>query len=116
MIIRPLGRRCVYPVHHTPSNHLLILDQALARDGFRCVVTGAFDEASMECNPELQGWQRRLDALIAVLETSRIVDEPTTQGIGTRERDAMVNRVCPVTQPSATIRSHLLPRGSALLA
>ena len=121
MIIGPPERRCVST---TPCTiHLLIfcslLNQALARDGFRCVVTGVFDWPSIKCNTELKReCLERLNAPAVDLTTSHIVNEPKTQGARTGWRGAMVNVVRPITRSSSrsAIRSHFLPSGVILLA
>jgi len=72
----------VHSTYHTYFDPLLTLGQALARDGFRCVVTGAFDEASIERIPELQRKQERLNALVLFIKTSHIVNKSATRGAG----------------------------------
>jgi len=120
MTTGPPGRRCLRPLHRTPFGILLTLGQALARDGFRCAVTGAFDKTLIEHIPELQREQERLNASVVVIETSHIVNEPTTRGIGASERSAVMNMVCPVfespPESSFAIRSHLFHRRVILLA
>jgi len=91
-IIGPPGVKCAYSRHIVPSP--LILGQALARDGYRCTLTGVFYRTSIPQNREL----KRLcdDIPSTTVQACHILNESTAQGIdftGSGEITA-VNEVC----------------------
>ena len=70
-----------------------IYNQALARDGYRCVITGIFNKASVKRYPNLV--QR--NATVLPLETAHIFNESMMQGIDPAVRedsqDKLLNKV-----------------------
>ena len=72
----------------------LIYNQALARDGYRCVVTGIFNEASVERFPKLV--QSSNDTVLS-LEAAHIFNESMMQGIDPvvieDNQDKLLNKV-----------------------
>jgi hypothetical protein len=99
-IIGPLGVRCAYPTH--PASSPLTIGQALARDGFRCMVTGMFDGTSMKTNHELRKMCSDLNAFSTTVQASHILNESTMQDIdpaGGSEKTTVINKVCAVAVP-----------------
>jgi hypothetical protein len=88
----------------------------LARDGYRCMITGLFDEESYKRCAELRTIARRDNVYKVVVQTSQILKESTMQGIdpaGTDEEGPMVNKVrfcprCKVLRHSPLSR-HIMP-------
>ena len=84
----------MHDVHNRLSFLFLIYNQALARDGYRCVITGIFNEASVERFPKLV---QSGDALVLPLQTARIFSKPTVQDIDPEARedsqDKLLNKV-----------------------
>ena len=77
---------------HALSFLPLTFDQALARDGFRCMVTGMFDDTSLNKSAELRSIHESLDGGMPItVETCHILNESTTQGIGTGDKSTVVN-------------------------
>ncbi|KAF9643997.1 hypothetical protein BDM02DRAFT_3122647 [Thelephora ganbajun] len=66
--------------------------KALARDGFRCMITGYFDRRSLKYSAELQRMKETLNGISLNIETSHILNESTTQGVGTGEESSVVNK------------------------
>lgn len=87
-----------------------MLAQALARDGFRCVITGFFDATSLQSNTELQRQKTEQGGVTIPITPCHILNESTTQGTGTNEKGTVVNKVCTIAESSISIRSHPLPR------
>jgi len=86
-----------------------MLNQVFARDGYRCVITGLIDRASMKSIAELRRENERLRSAPIGVIACHILNESTTRGIGASE--AVVNEVCTVAESSISIRSpHPLPR------
>ena len=99
-IIGPPGARCAYPTH--PASSLLTIGQVLARDGFRCMVTGMFDDTSMETNHELRKMCKDLKAANTTVEACHILKESTMRGIDPArgsEKTTVINKVCAVAVP-----------------
>jgi hypothetical protein len=70
--------------------------QALARDGFRCMVTGMFDYTSIRKSPELKKMCSDQKTTSATVQACHILNESTMQGIdpsGGSEKTTVVNRV-----------------------
>ena len=103
-------------MRHIFSLLLLTFDQVLARDGFRCMVTGMFDYASLKKSAELRSIHESLRGGMPItIETCHILNESTKQGIGTSDESAVVDKVCTIVE-SMIHSPHLLPRRSMLLA
>ena len=81
---------------HVFSFLLLTFDQVLARDGFRCMVTGLFDDTSLNKSTELRSMHENLGGMPVTVETCHILNESTTQGIGTSEKSTVANKVCTI--------------------
>jgi len=64
---------CQFTPHRAFSVLLLMFGQALTRDGFRRVLTGAFNETSFERNVELR-ISGSLGGLVIEVQTSHILD------------------------------------------
>ena len=95
-ITGPPGVRCVYPTYCGFPAHT---QQALARDGFRCMVTGLFDRTSMEKSPALKQLCVDLGATYTAVHARHILSESTMQGVdpaGDSEKAATVNKVCSI--------------------
>ena len=93
-ITGPPGVRCVYPIYYGFPAHT---QQALARDGFRCMVTGLFDRTSMRQSRTLKQSCVDLGAASATVQACHILSESTMQGVdpaGDSENAATVNKVC----------------------
>ena len=63
------------------SSPPLTLDQALARDGFRCVLTGTFDRGSLRRNSELSREAEAPDSMMGTVNTCHTPNESTMQDI-----------------------------------
>ena len=79
----------------TFSSPTLILDQALARDGFRCILTGMFDDVSLLAN---RGLAREAEAshnsMMSTVTTCYIVNESTMQDVDpSGDSGSVVNKV-----------------------
>jgi hypothetical protein len=119
------GRKvCI--VSHRPFFSLLMSDQALARDGFRCIITGIFDEESLNKNVVLRDMAGLDGANGAIIYTCRILGGSTTQGTdraGIGEDSAGVNKPRHHQQAlsvkpsffSTVIRTHYTAGAMALL-
>lgn len=85
------------------SSPTLTLDQALARDGFRCVLTGMIDKTSLEMNKELVRTVQALhDPVISIVDVCHIVNESTMQGVDPSrdgKGDSVVNKVWAISFP-----------------
>ena len=97
--MRPPGRMYTYSTHCTFPPLLLIIDiKALARDGFRCVITRTSDETSFESNAErsteLRHNCKSHNNVALDIQTNRILSESTAQSIETCEEGAAANVVC----------------------
>ncbi|KAF9645735.1 hypothetical protein BDM02DRAFT_3262713 [Thelephora ganbajun] len=66
--------------------------KALARDGFRCMITGLFDMTSLKHNAELQRRGETLGGMPIVVQASHILSESMTQGIGLNEKGSIANK------------------------
>ncbi|KAF9643148.1 hypothetical protein BDM02DRAFT_3104817 [Thelephora ganbajun] len=75
----------------TGKDYRITRKKALARDGFRCMITGLFDVASLGHNVELQHENETLGGMPVAVETSHILNESTTQGVGTSERRSVTH-------------------------
>lgn len=73
------ARRRVCDSYLTVSS--LTLSQALARDGYRCMITGAIDRSSFTSNKALREISKRDGISVTWLEASHIFSESTAQGI-----------------------------------
>jgi len=89
--------------------------KALARDGFRCMITGAFDYTSTQQNSELDQLCLSLDASTVTVQASHILNESTMQGIdptGSSEESTVTNK----TEYAATAMAILGHFGMGSLA
>jgi len=87
-----------------------MLNQALARDGFRCMITGMFDETSLKLSAELRRKHESLGGMPITVKTCHILSE-STQGVGTNGERTTGNEVCIIAGPSIVMDSpHQLPR------
>jgi hypothetical protein len=77
-------------------------DQALARDGYRCMLTGMFDRTSLKCNRELRQQCDDLPGATATtVQACHILNESTMRGIdptGASDVDTVTNKVCTFTE------------------
>ncbi|KAF9646068.1 hypothetical protein BDM02DRAFT_3156687 [Thelephora ganbajun] len=62
--------------------------KALARDGFRCMIIGYFDKTSLKYSAELQRMEETLGGIPVHVQTSHILNESTTQGVGMGEESS----------------------------
>jgi len=58
----------------------LMFDQALARDGFRCIITGMINKKSLQSNAALRDIAKRDGASTAQVNACHILNESTMQG------------------------------------
>lgn len=100
--------------YYTFLNPPLILGQALARDGFQCVLTGMFNEVSLMSNSDLA---REAEAsgnpVIGTVITCHIMNESTMQGVdpsGDGKGDSVVNKVRAIGLPTPFHNLHLSSR------
>jgi len=73
-----------------------MFNQALARYGYRCMVSGMIDESSLEKSATLRAISERDGANPISVQACRILNESTMQGIdpeGTSDHDPTVNKV-----------------------
>ena len=70
---------CIFSCHQ--SSTLLILDQALTRDGYRCMITGMFDDGSLKRSAALRKIAKIEGANGVTIHACHILNESTTQGI-----------------------------------
>ena len=93
-IMEPSGGRCVHSTQ--PSSALFPMsNQTLARGGYRYMITGMFDEKSLEHCSSLRVIAERGEVATGPAHTSHIPNDSTMQGIGparTDEKDSMVNK------------------------
>lgn len=80
-------------------------NQALARDRYRCMVTGMLDYGSVRHCQALKDEAEREHVTVATIETAHILNESTMQGVdseGTGKVGATENKVqvLSVTEPS----------------
>ena len=96
------------------SNPTLILDQVLARDGFRCVLTGMFDMETLTENSELDRVAEDLpDFPVSTVIACHILNGSTTQGVdpsGDGEGGSVVNKVWAIGLPIPFYNLDLLSR------
>jgi len=81
---------------HYPFSALLMSNQALARDGYRCMVSGMFNESSLKKSATLQVMAKRDGANRISVHACHILSESTTQGIdpeSTSDHGPTVNKV-----------------------
>lgn len=74
----------------------LMFNQALARDGYQCMISCMFDRESLEHCSALWAIAERDQVPSSAVQTSHIFEEPKTQGIdpaGTDEDSTAVNNV-----------------------
>ncbi|KAF9646090.1 hypothetical protein BDM02DRAFT_3100445 [Thelephora ganbajun] len=71
--------------------------KALARDGFRCIITGYFDATSLKYNAELQREEETVGGLPLDIEASHILSELTARGVGTSEESSVTHYAAGVT-------------------
>jgi len=57
-----------------------MFDQALARDGFRCIITGMFDSGLLEKSAAMRDMSKRDGANGVVVRPCHILSESMTQG------------------------------------
>ena len=72
------------------------------RDGFRCMLTGYFDRASVERSPALAQQCNDADCGVITVDACHILNEPTMQDIDhamVSENSAGTNKVCAVAAP-----------------
>jgi len=83
------------------------------RDGFRCMLTGLYDETSLERNSELHEECVRLRGMPILLEACHILGESTLRGIDPEndEEGDVRNKVCVATVPWV-LRRLFHPRSS----
>ena len=60
---------------------LLMFDQALARDGYRCMITGMFDRGSLKRSAALRKIAESEGVNGVTIHACHILNESTTQGI-----------------------------------
>ena len=90
------------------SRSTLMFDQALVRDGFRCMITGSFDRTSVDGNLEVQSLCKKIGGSRVVVQACHIVGEALMQGIG--QTVVVKNKVCTIVE-SLTVHSlHRLPQ------
>ena len=58
-----------------------MFDQALTRDGYRCMITGMFDDGSLEKSAALRNIAKSEGANGVTIHACHILNESTTQGI-----------------------------------
>jgi len=78
---------------------LLTFSQILARDGYRCVRTCAFDGTSLRRNCELKKLYDDLEASPATVQAWHVLNERTMQGAdpaGGGEKSTTIHNVCAV--------------------
>ena len=92
---KKVGAPCPFPFCSA-----LILYQALARDGFQCVITGIVDEDSAVNNIGLRRWCEDQGRWSVRIEVCHILSEPVTQDTVLRDRINSMNRVCSLSSPS----------------
>ena len=71
-----------------------MFNQALARDGYRCMITGMIDETSLRHCADLRTIQKRGGTNAVTVQTAHILNESTMQGTdpaGTSENSAEVS-------------------------
>ncbi|KAF9645778.1 hypothetical protein BDM02DRAFT_3189404 [Thelephora ganbajun] len=66
--------------------------KALARDGFRCMITGFFDKTSLKYSAELRRRKETLGGMPIIVKTSHILSESTTQGVGLNTKGSIANK------------------------
>ncbi|KAF9654326.1 hypothetical protein BDM02DRAFT_3106658 [Thelephora ganbajun] len=69
--------------------------KALARDDYRCILTGMFDRTSLRFSRELDQLRRGLDATFTTIQACHILNESTMQGIdptGASEDTAVMSK------------------------
>ncbi|KAF9645780.1 hypothetical protein BDM02DRAFT_3119694 [Thelephora ganbajun] len=66
--------------------------KALARDGFRCMITGFFDKTSLKYSAELRQLEEPLGGMPIIVKTSHILSESTTQGVGLNTKGSIANK------------------------
>jgi len=78
---------------------LLMLGQALARDGYRCMLTGLFDDASLNRSRELRELCSLAGAASGDIQACRILGEPMqdVDPAGGDEQRATPHKVCAAT-------------------
>ena len=77
---RTSGRKVCIISHRPFFAPLLMFDQALARDGFRCIITGMFDSGSLKKSEAMRDMAKRDGANGVVICPCHILSESTTQG------------------------------------
>jgi hypothetical protein len=80
--------------------------QALARDGYRCLLTGTFDWTSMKKNRQLSEERARLGIGVGPVEACHILSESTMQGVdstGVNDDVHVMNKVCAVNFSSLPV-------------
>ena len=94
------------------STPTLILDQVLARDGFRCVLTGTFNKATLMENSELARTARTSpNFLINTVVTCHILNVSTMQGVdpsGDGKGGSVANKVWAICHPVPSYNLHIL--------
>lgn len=55
--------------------------QALARDGYQCMLTGLFNTNSIQRNKELETFVEDIKGAEATVQTCHILDKATLQGL-----------------------------------
>ena len=112
---KTVGHKVCILIYYPFPSPLLILEQAFARDGFRCALTGTFDKVSVRVNSEVAHeleaesdtfWR---DTVIAC----HIVKESAMQGVdpsGDGEGGSGVNEVWDIGLPIPLHNLHLSSR------
>ena len=70
---------------------LLMLNQALARDNFQCMITGLFNQNSVEHNAKAKRLYKVQGGLAVTIETCHILSESVMQGVESND-----SKVCTV--------------------
>lgn len=91
---RTIRKKVGEPCSLFPFCFALMLDQALARDGFRCMITGLIDRTSYEHYAELK--HQHSDGYVTV-KTCHILNELVVQGID-KDKITTRDKVCTVVR------------------
>ena len=89
-----------------------MFDQALAQDGFRCVITGQYDATLVSGNVELERNREHPEMSLVPIEACHILNDSTTQSIRDSE-NAVVNKVSTISEPFIPFSSPVTQTGYA---
>jgi len=92
---RSSGRKVCIVSHRSFFAPLLMFDQALARDGFRCIITSMINYMSFKRSAALRDIAERDQASTAIINACHILNSSTMQGTypaGISEDSAVVKR------------------------